>query len=306
MLQEAHIGIGVKGREGSQAAQASDFAIPRFRSLIPLLAVQGYWANNRMTNVAILMLYKNFAMIAVYFWSSLDTLQSPTDFYDQFCISFFNLLFTLLPPVAYGFWERNARKCDLLKYPELYHLAPNPMHFPRILIAFAIGLWQSIVVYYTVRLAGPEEPLQTIGNLSYICIVLVIAVEFLYWAADWNGWQIGASVLTAVLLVAVFLIYAYISTPALIGMLKNALGKARGWLIIILSLAGAIAPCVAGRFFWDYGWPDLLRLIRERESIDKPGTLEFDELLKSHLEGADATTATSGEDDHVTLQDLSK
>jgi hypothetical protein len=155
------------------------------------------------------------------------------------------------------------------------------MGFPQILVAFGVGLWQSIIVYYTVRLAAPEQPLQSLGNLSYICIVLVIAVEFMYWSADWNGWQIAASVLTAVLLFVVFIGYAYIATPSLIGMFVTTLGTARGWLVILIAIVGGIAPGVAGRFFWDYGWPDLLRLVREREPVDVPATLEFDVLFKS-------------------------
>ena len=33
MIQEAHVGIGIRGVEGTQAVQASDFAISQFRFL---------------------------------------------------------------------------------------------------------------------------------------------------------------------------------------------------------------------------------------------------------------------------------
>lgn len=33
MIQEAHIGIGIFGREGKQAANSADFAINRFKDL---------------------------------------------------------------------------------------------------------------------------------------------------------------------------------------------------------------------------------------------------------------------------------
>jgi phospholipid-transporting ATPase len=280
MLQEAHVGIGVKGREGSQAAQASDFAIPRFRCLIPLMAVQGRWAVTRLTHVAILMLYKNFAMIMVYFWSAMDCLQSPTDFYDEFLISFFNLFFTLLPPVAFGFFERDFRKSDLLKYPQLYRRFHNPMQFPSNLIHFGIGLWQSILVYYVVRLSGPEDALQTNGNLSYICIVVIIACQFLFWAADWNGWSLVASCLTVIFLFMVVILYAYGNVPSLIGMVHTSLGSLRGWIVIALTLIGGIMPGVMVKFFRQLGWPTLERLVSEREVLDQVDTLDFDELLR--------------------------
>lgn len=41
MIQEAHVGIGICGREGLQAANSSDYAIARFKYLLPLLLHHG-------------------------------------------------------------------------------------------------------------------------------------------------------------------------------------------------------------------------------------------------------------------------
>lgn len=41
MIQEAHIGVGIKGEEGVQAVNSSDYAIAQFRFLEPLLLKQG-------------------------------------------------------------------------------------------------------------------------------------------------------------------------------------------------------------------------------------------------------------------------
>ena len=46
MIQSAHIGIGISGQEGLQAANASDYSIAQFRFLQRLLLVHGvcnYW-----------------------------------------------------------------------------------------------------------------------------------------------------------------------------------------------------------------------------------------------------------------------
>jgi magnesium-transporting ATPase (P-type) len=39
MIQEAQIGVGISGREGRQAVNASDFAIAQFRFLKVLLSL---------------------------------------------------------------------------------------------------------------------------------------------------------------------------------------------------------------------------------------------------------------------------
>ena len=43
MIQEAHVGIGITGKEGLQAARASDYSIAQFRFLNKLLLVHGRW-----------------------------------------------------------------------------------------------------------------------------------------------------------------------------------------------------------------------------------------------------------------------
>jgi len=40
--QAAHIGVGISGKEGMQAAMSADFAIAQFRFLTPLLLVHGW------------------------------------------------------------------------------------------------------------------------------------------------------------------------------------------------------------------------------------------------------------------------
>ena len=43
MIQEAHVGIGITGKEGLQAARTSDYSIAQFRFLTKLLLVHGRW-----------------------------------------------------------------------------------------------------------------------------------------------------------------------------------------------------------------------------------------------------------------------
>jgi len=43
MIQEAHVGIGIAGKEGLQAARVSDYSIGQFRFLQRLLLVHGRW-----------------------------------------------------------------------------------------------------------------------------------------------------------------------------------------------------------------------------------------------------------------------
>ena len=43
MIQEAHVGIGVMGKEGRQAVRTSDYAVARFKFLLRVVLVHGHW-----------------------------------------------------------------------------------------------------------------------------------------------------------------------------------------------------------------------------------------------------------------------
>jgi len=63
MIQEAHVGIGIVGKEGLQAVNSSDYAIARFKYLLPLLLLHGRWNYQRISRVILYSFYKNFLLI---------------------------------------------------------------------------------------------------------------------------------------------------------------------------------------------------------------------------------------------------
>ena len=66
MIQSAHIGIGISGQEGLQAANASDYSIAQFRFLQRLLLVHGvcnYW---RLVKCILYSFYKVSSNVFAY------------------------------------------------------------------------------------------------------------------------------------------------------------------------------------------------------------------------------------------------
>ncbi len=62
-LTAAHVGVGISGQEGLQAARSADFAIAQFRFLSKLLLVHGGWAYSRICK---LILYSFYVSVGCY------------------------------------------------------------------------------------------------------------------------------------------------------------------------------------------------------------------------------------------------
>src|SRR5205085_1102518 len=68
MIQAAHVGVGISGLEGMQAARSADVAISQFRYLKKLLLVHGAWSYQRLSKLILYSFYKNIALYMTQFW----------------------------------------------------------------------------------------------------------------------------------------------------------------------------------------------------------------------------------------------
>ena len=58
MIQEAHVGLGIFGKEGRNAARSADFSFAKFKFLKRILLVHGYLYYTRSANLIQYFLYK--------------------------------------------------------------------------------------------------------------------------------------------------------------------------------------------------------------------------------------------------------
>ena len=68
MIQAAHVGVGISGMEGLQAARSADVSIGQFRYLRKLLLVHGSWSYHRVSRTILYSFYKNVVLFMTQFW----------------------------------------------------------------------------------------------------------------------------------------------------------------------------------------------------------------------------------------------
>lgn len=108
MILEADIGIGIVGKEGLRASQNSDFAVHEFKSLWNLVFFHGRLNYIRIADFILYFFYKNFIFTIPQFYFAFHSLYSGATVFEDYYITFYNMIFTALPITAKAIFE-----CDL-------------------------------------------------------------------------------------------------------------------------------------------------------------------------------------------------
>ena len=119
MIQAAGVGIGISGKEGLQAVNASDYSIAQFRFLRPLLLVHGRWNYRRMSMVLLYSFYKNITVALGAFTFSIFSGWSGQTPFDSWFYSQYNWLLGL-PIVVLGLLNRDLSAKTVLRDPRVY------------------------------------------------------------------------------------------------------------------------------------------------------------------------------------------
>ncbi|CAO3680797.1 unnamed protein product [Umbelopsis ramanniana] len=182
MIQAAHVGVGISGVEGLQAARSADFSISQFRFLRKLLLVHGSWAYQRLSKMIFYFFYKNVALYLTQFWYAIFNGFSGQTLYESWTMSCFNVIFTILPPLAIGVFDQFTSARLLDKYPQIYMLGQSNEFFnqKRFWGWIANAIYHSLVLFFAGMLAFRDDDVFTDG---------------------WSGgqWWVGTTIFTATL-----------------------------------------------------------------------------------------------------------
>lgn len=148
MIRTAHIGIGINGKEGTQAARFADISIGKFRFLAKLLLVHGGWGYQRLGKTILYFLYKNWILYMCQLWYSPMSMFSGQTLFETWIMVFYNFMFTALPPVIMGLHEKHLSKEMLLQFPELYKLGSTDTayNFKKLALCFLNACYHSILI----------------------------------------------------------------------------------------------------------------------------------------------------------------
>uniref|UniRef100_A0A8C2JID9 Phospholipid-transporting ATPase n=1 Tax=Cyprinus carpio TaxID=7962 RepID=A0A8C2JID9_CYPCA len=188
MIQTAHVGVGISGNEGLQAANSSDYSIAQFKYLKNLLLVHGAWNYNRVAKCILYCFYKNIVLYIIEIWFAFVNGFSGQILFERWCIGLYNVIFTALPPLTLGIFERSCRKENMLKYPELYKTSQNAMGFnTKVFLAHCLnGLFHSVILFWFPLKAFQHGKLTYTRSLSHTFVVITVCLKAGLETSSWT------------------------------------------------------------------------------------------------------------------------
>ncbi|KAL7750772.1 drs2 neo1 protein [Sorochytrium milnesiophthora] len=201
MIQQAHVGIGIAGREGMQAARSSDYSIAQFSYLQRLFFVHGHWSYLRVSRFTLGTFYK---CIMFYFTQAFFQVYcgfSGTSLYEQWTLTMYNIIFSSLPIILLGIFDRDLRDNVLCEYPEMYRSGQRNTEFGvRIFLVwmFKAVAQAAVTVFGTsflhagiynspsLQQALGVQPLDSLasmylmGTITYTIVVLTATIQICY------------------------------------------------------------------------------------------------------------------------------
>lgn len=200
MIQEAHVGVGIVGNEGKQAANCSDFAMHKFKdlkryALTRLLLFHGRLTYSKMSFMIVFYFYKNILFTMGQFYFAFANRFSRQSLYRDWLISFFNMVFTTYGLAAFALFEQDIQSREserLLPETFLYFSGQKNLGFDRYVFLgwFGSGMLESLFIFVFVRVLDTqsntfsqfrESHFELVSMIVYTVIIVHIQVKlFMY------------------------------------------------------------------------------------------------------------------------------
>ncbi|TRY92634.1 hypothetical protein DNTS_007692 [Danionella cerebrum] len=306
MILEAHVGIGIMGKEGRQAARNSDYAITKFKHLKKMLLVHGHYYYIRISELVQYFFYKNVCFIFPQFLYQFFCGFSQQPLYDTAYLTLYNISFTSLPILLYSLMEQHINMDILKRDPSLYRdIAKNSLlTWPTFIYWTFLGVFDAVVFFFGAfflfdnttftsngQLMATNTQMMfgnwTFGTLVFTVLVftvtLKLALDTHYWT--WiNHFVIWGSLLFYVIFSLLWggIIWPFLNYQRMYYVFMQMLSSGPAWLSIILLVIVSLLPDVVKKVLCRALWPTTTEKIQNADKLYKGHLSEFTPLSSLH------------------------
>lgn len=218
MITAAHVGIGIRGVEGQQAARASDYVIGEFKFLRRLMLYYGRESYRRNSNVICYNFYKNMVLVLPQFWFGMRSGFSGQNIYNVFIYQLYNIIFASMPIVIYGLLDKEYTGNFLTNQPTLYIPGIKKLLFNKIIFWKWIlsGIVQAFIITLPCFYILDQNFTRLINN-------------------ELGFWDCGMAIFGAVIVVTNLKIFIFSYTYSIFSVIANFISFASYFIIFWIA-----------------------------------------------------------------------
>eukprot|EP01006_Ploeotia_vitrea_P053423 TRINITY_DN67787_c4_g2_i1.p1 TRINITY_DN67787_c4_g2~~TRINITY_DN67787_c4_g2_i1.p1 ORF type:complete len:1189 (-),score=90.92 TRINITY_DN67787_c4_g2_i1:201-3767(-) len=256
MIQQAKVGIGIMGNEGAQAELASDYAIPKFRHLLRLVAVHGRFSLVRNAMLIQYSFYKNLVLALIQVYFAVHNGFSGQTLFDSWVMTLFNITFTALPPLVSGIFEKDLHDEVIERNPQLFIDLSRGQNFSVLtLVGWGVAaIYHSMAIFFLTSATFAQDDalghktsgIWTQGSIGMTLVIMVVLAKSALHTRHFTWIPTTALVLS---LLGYFLMIIVYSAPVIFFGVGNyysvafeLLSSAKFYLWMILFIPGMLMP----------------------------------------------------------------
>ncbi|KAF4029843.1 Pleckstrin homology domain-containing proteinoLip ATPase C [Phytophthora infestans] len=237
MIQTAHVGVGICGKEGVQAVNASDYAIAQFRFLTRLVLLHGRCNYKRICKVIRYSFYKNIALVISLFIFNFFNGQSGAPLLE---------LLLALPIIVIGVFDQDISEDVVLRFPQLYRRGQhnsdlNMRVFSRTILN---SVAHALICFYGCY-AGNRHTnygLYVIGTLFYTILLGTMNLKVSLLTLNWNKYHLVVMIFSTWLFIFFLLVYPQFTFMSydMFGVPMFMIKLQRYWTLLLLCPVAAM------------------------------------------------------------------
>ena len=211
MIQAAHIGIGIEGKEGKQASLSADFSITQFSALRKLLFWHGRHSYIRTAKLSNFVFHRGLIIsviqalfTAIFFFNAIPI-------YNGILMMGYATIYTNMPVFSIVL-DQHADEEKLMEFPRLYKSAQGrkEIGFPSFCLCVLKSIYQGALIIILSILLFPENNFINIVSITFTSLIFT---ELLNVMTEINKfhWAMGISEVVTVIvyMVSMFALKSY-------------------------------------------------------------------------------------------------
>ncbi|KAI3640282.1 hypothetical protein MIR68_001160 [Amoeboaphelidium protococcarum] len=284
MIQNAHVGVGIMGKEGLQASRAADYSFTSFQFLVRLIIIHGRYSYNRIAYLALYCFYKSIFIGALQALYELYCGFSGTSLLSTFALSSYNVLFTAFPILFYCL-DKDLPENVVLENPSIYQAAIAGDRFSgKVMGVWAFRAFCHSFLTLAITLAVFSLGINESGtsSSSYIAIGMTaysagILIQTATMAIETNTFTVynhiaiwGSMVMYFILAYLISLVTSF----ELHGLMAELYSNGSFWFCIILVVVLSTLPVICMKLIRKMFYPVMLDRL-QMELADKSLDIEL-------------------------------